>query len=762
MSKFRNLFVGLTAAAVSGCILLSAAEVAVPDSAAVGFGSGNIYEYEVRSNRHTQYVDATGAVAFFTTDGYEEKLSNDILSLYYSSEEESIRVLDKRTGYIWGCADEENNSDLNNKWEARANSVCYISYFDRKDSLVGEGLSESNFASDYEWGSDSAKCSVTSRRLGISFDFTITLDEDSLIFKVDDSSIKETGASKLAEISFINFFGSVYEDTVPGYLVIPDGSGALIRFRKTGTYSVGYERDIYGNDPAIDPEVALNNLNGNRTDDFATDEHTLTFPMWGVVHGEGQNAFMVTVDSGAEYASISAIPAGAGTATVKYTRAYATFIYRRLYDKRVSNSKTVSVPQETINDVDAEITYKFLENSDADYSGIARCYREKLIEENLLPENDTAHDNGSIFLNIMGSEVKEGLLSNSVVKLTDTDEAEEILKDLSDSGVTSYNVAFSGWTDGGYSGFRYNDFSFEKKIGGKSGISSLRDYVTGSGGKFSLTLRPVYVNEDQVNINRQVALNATTDIIKQTVPNDTLMYPDEYLIRHSLLLECFDLFNEELSDYNAFFEDLAEVCYSDYTVGAEVTRKEAMENIIDAMGSIKGGIMLDSTNLYALRFASGIVDIPVSCSQYEYETDSIPFVQMVLRGSVDYYAPYSNQGFYTDVSVLKMIEYGAWPSFMIMAADNFELYNTPLENRFSLNYENWKERIIYAFEEVSKALIPTDGSPLVSHEAVAEGVYRAEYGNGCVIWINYMNSDFSGPDGVVAANNYLVKENNRG
>ena len=133
MSKFRNLFVGLTAAAVSGCILLSAAEVAVPDSAAVGFGSGNIYEYEVRSNRHTQYVDATGAVAFFTTDGYEEKLSNDILSLYYSSEEESIRVLDKRTGYIWGCADEENNSDLNNKWEARANSVCYISYFDRKD-----------------------------------------------------------------------------------------------------------------------------------------------------------------------------------------------------------------------------------------------------------------------------------------------------------------------------------------------------------------------------------------------------------------------------------------------------------------------------------------------------------------------------------------------------------------------------------------------------------------------------------------------------
>ena len=109
--------------------------------------------------------------------------------------------------------------------------------------------------------------------------------------------------------------------------------------------------------------------------------------------------------------------------------------------------------------------------------------------------------------------------------------------------------------------------------------------------------------------------------------------------------------------------------------------------------------------------------------------------------------------------MLKMIEYGAWPSFMLMAADNFELYNTPLENYFSLNYDNWKERIIYAFDKVGGALAATDGTALVSHTVVSEGVYRTEYENGCVIWVNYMNSDFSGPDGIVGANNYLVKEN---
>ena len=759
MSKCRNISAGLTAAVISACVLLSSAAGPSSGSADDGFGSGNIYEYEVLSNRHTQYVEAGRAVSYLTTEGYEEKLSGSAISLFYSSEEETIRVLDKRTGYIWGCVDENSESGLNKKWKSRANSVCYITYFDRKNSLVGEGLSENNFTSDYKWGKDSAKCSVSSRRLGISFDFTLAVEEDSLIFSVDDASIEETGACRLAEISFVNFFGSVYEDSVPGYVLVPDGSGALIRFGKAGKYSSGYERDVYGNDPAIEPAVSLNNLNGNRTDDFATEEHTMTFPVWGVVHGEGQNAFLATVDGGAEYSRISAIPAGAETATVKYTRAYATFIYRRLYDKRVSNSKTVSLPQENLNDVGAEITYKFLESEDADYSGMARKYREKLISEKLLPTNVAGCAEASVFLNIMGSEVKEGLLSNSIVRLTDAAEAKEILKDLSASGVTSYNAVFSGWTSGGYSGFGYNDFSFERKVGGENGISGLKEYIEDSGNKFSLTLRPVYVNEDQVNINRETALNATTDIIKQSVPNNTLMYPDKYLIRHSLLTECLEALNKKLSGYDIFCEDIAEICYSDYTVGEETSRKEAMENITAAMSGIKSGIMLDSTNLYLLRFASGIVNIPVSCSQYVYETDSVPFVQMVLRGSVDYYAPYSNQGFYSDASVLKMIEYGAWPSFMLMAADNFELYNTPLENYFSLNYDNWKERIIYAFDKVGGALAATDGTALVSHTVVSEGVYRTEYENGCVIWVNYMNSDFSGPDGIVGANNYLVKEN---
>ena len=124
---------------------------------------------------------------------------------------------------------------------------------------------------------------------------------------------------------------------------------------------------------------------------------------------------------------------------------------------------------------------------------------------------------------------------------------------------------------------------------------------------------------------------------------------------------------------------------------------------------------------------------------------------------MDYYSPYSNQGFYSTASVLKMIEYGSYPSFMIMNADNFALYNTPLENYFSINFLNWREKISSVYLEVKEALSKTEGSSIISHKAVADGVYRIEYENGCVIWVNYMNSEYISEDGAVAPKGYLVK-----
>ena len=143
---------------------------------------------EAASSRHTSYVPRQEAVCLLTTDGYEKKLDNGILSLWYQEASESIRVVDNRTGYVWGCVEENEDLELNSKWTARANSLCYITYYDLEGKSVAAGLSESVWKAQYQWEGDRVICQVSSKKLGISFSFQVALVENQLTFSMEESS----------------------------------------------------------------------------------------------------------------------------------------------------------------------------------------------------------------------------------------------------------------------------------------------------------------------------------------------------------------------------------------------------------------------------------------------------------------------------------------------------------------------------------------------------------------------------------------------
>ena len=757
------------------CLLLLAAPVlsaqaqetagAHGAAAAEEEGSSDRIWQEVSSNRHTQYVPQEEAESLLTTDGYEKKLDNGILSVWYEEKTQSIRVEDARTGYVWGCSLEDEAYGLNKGWRARANSLCYITYYDIMGKEESTGLSEGDFDVQFQWEKESAVCYVSSKKLGISFAFGIELDGPSLRFSVDDSSIQETGKSRLGSLSFVQFFGSVYEDSIPGYALAPDGSGALIRFQRSRAYNSAYNKKVYGYDLSMEQSNVLSNLNGNRNDDYATEEYGLSFPVWGMVHGENQNAFLATVDSGEQYAQISIVPAGAEAENVHFTRAYATFIYHAAYNEKVSNSQTVEVVSEERNAVNAELTYTFLTGADANYSGMARCYRQMLIEQGRLPQPEapagTAGADAGIpvLLNVIGAEVKEGFLSNTLAELTSAEEAQAILDRLQEEGISNVTFLLSGWIKGGYNGADFGDLRVEKKVGGWDELEELRDRVEGQGGSFALTLNAMTANEDQINPNQEAALSTILEPVRETVPNPSLMYPDTYHINHTLSAELIERAGKELSGYGLMLEGAGKYLVSDFTVGDEANRREVEAELTQAVGSLSQDVILDAPNLYMLPYAEAVAGLPVSGSQYIYETDSVPFAQMVLRGSVDYYSPYSNQGFYTQASILKMIEYGSYPSFMVMEADNFDLYNTPLENYFSLYFGDWEERIVQICRQVGEALAPVEGASILSHTAVGEGVYRVEYDNGVAVWVNYGEDAYEAEGAVtVPGGGYFVEE----
>ena len=137
-------------------------------------------------------------------------------------------------------------------------------------------------------------------------------------------------------------------------------------------------------------------------------------------------------------------------------------------------------------------------------------------------------------------------------------------------------------------------------------------------------------------------------------------------------------------------------------------------------------------------------DQPPVASRFLYETDTVPFLSLVLKGSMDLYAPPSNEGWYSEASVLRLIDYGLYPSFRLTGVENAELADTPLAELWSTRTSDWLSRAQAISARVGKALLPFEGERILAREVPAEGIVHVTYETGS-LWINFRPQVWSSP-----------------
>ena len=172
--KIRRIGIPVVCLLLVGSVLISGA-AGSREKKTAAYGTADTAVYEVMTNRHTQYVEPAEAACMLTTEGFEEKLNNDTLSVWYSEDLEALRIVDLRSGYIWGCIDDKEEYALNKKWTSRAASMLYISYFNLEGKEESCALSDGTFKAEYDWGKDAVSCQVSAKKLGISFSFTVSI-----------------------------------------------------------------------------------------------------------------------------------------------------------------------------------------------------------------------------------------------------------------------------------------------------------------------------------------------------------------------------------------------------------------------------------------------------------------------------------------------------------------------------------------------------------------------------------------------------------
>jgi hypothetical protein len=151
------------------------------------------------------------------------------------------------------------------------------------------------------------------------------------------------------------------------------------------------------------------------------------------------------------------------------------------------------------------------------------------------------------------------------------------------------------------------------------------------------------------------------------------------------------------------------------------------------------GINAVNPNQYLWRNVSRYLQSPMFTSQYLIQTDTVPFLQIVLSGSMEVYATYANFSFYTETDILRMIDYNVYPSFILTHDPSYKLISTNSSNFYSTEFELYEDLIHHIYRRMNTAYQSVLGSQWMDRIVVSPGVIVNRYANGVEIVINYTN-----------------------
>lgn len=620
--------------------------------------------------------------------------------------------------------------------------------------LSAEGEGKTQFETDKEkYWDEAVDREFFPAKEYANFEFTVIykLTNDGFTVEIDSNSVKyDREVYCLADITVLPYFSAANKETDKfdtGYIFIPDGSGAIIRFEdlvakgQQGTIT----STLYG------PDYSKYQISGKNVEQF-------TMPVFGLVNtseGNGSGYFAI-IEEGDAMASISS-ETGAF-----YGSAYATFRYNEydIYDLAdafsggASSSTEITVVSKEPYKGNYKMTYKFLtadataneyglkNTYDTSYVGMATLYRDYLISNGTIKRIAETKENVRLFLEVFGSiKVKEQILSFPVTvnkELTTFANVMDINKELASAGITNNSFILKGFYNGGLSSNYPTKIKWQKVLGGETGLNELLLDADKNGYEVALDVDLSYAHSTKWfsgYSNKKNAIktldNRYTTKRAYYAATQTFERTSGVAVSSASFISLFEKFTDSISDSSIktlAVRALGADLNSDFNKDAFVSRDDAKNNVIALMelmtreGNKKFNLIIDTGNSYAMPYASGVLSAPLDSSKYRRASESVPFFGMVYHGFVEFAGNALNMEGDEQYMILKAIENGA-ALYYTIAYDNVEnLKNDPeYSNYYSINYEFLKDSIIENYTIFNNAMKGMQNKLIVDHRFLKDG-----------------------------------------
>ncbi len=539
----------------------------------------------------------------------------------------------------------------------------------------------------------------------------------------------------LDTVTILKFFGCVPSGG-DGYILVPDGSGALIALDTPA--STTYNKKIYGNDYSY------------LTQNFTGYEKQSVLPVFGLA--DGNHAFVATID-GCE-ANASVISA---SSSINYGLNIVAPVFNvtalEFYRMESKMDFGMIRHSDIVLDEDAVITYRFLSDKDADYNGMAAAVRDyyfsgrERLYLNELPFYLETYGSIDTTKRVLGFPV------STKQPLTTFSQAKTMLEELSAAGVKGLNFIFKGWFNGGMVYNTPSSISVQSELGGKKLFNELIRFTKEQNIGFFPDADFLYVDKtsafDGFNVSNDAARTlggqsakkydyhpATLRIDVSTgryvvSPAAVRGLADKFIARYS----SFDLKSLSLgyigSDLNSDFKRKNEIPLS--------SSKKINSELLDSLTKDGYELLIHTGNLYALSRSSHVMNLPNKSSSYITEYMSIPFVQMVIHGYVSYAGEPLSMGQDNEGAFLRSVAYGEGLYYLLIAASPSTVKDTPYAGLFGAQYNMWAEKAAAQYEQANRVLGDLMGQTITYYKEPETGISVTGYENGAKIVVNYTN-----------------------
>lgn len=628
-------------------------------------------------------------------------------------------------------------------WKTNMNSQMIISYTNKSvttndqantfaGSSKGGGLKiyecENGYIAVYYFNS-----------LKISIPLKIVLTKDGFDATVlMDKITGDKNTYYITGILLLPFLGAANENDT-GYMMVPDGSGALINLNNKKIATGAYTGKIYGADASYKPTTKFSNQKNS------------SLPVFGIK--TGNDALFGIITSGDALASINANVSGSRTG---YNFIYPDFTIRAkdsffIPDRSGKNRENTIMDKESIKISKLSVKYYILKDSEADYSGMARKYRQYLqTEKGMKKENNATN---AVYLDIyngvLKTQSKFGIPVKSTKVLTSYKQTQTIVDSFKEAGIESFVLRLRNSSSADINKKVSERFEINSNLGSKADYEALVK---------SVGIGRVYTAIDPINVKSNGWIIKTLNTTAQTVMGIPA-YQIQYDLatgfkvtdnRWNLLSPVFatKYFEKYVksavsTDYGKYIalEEIGSKLYSDYGKNWSdlETTKNHWENSLKKAHDSGAAFLMDGGNAYTLPYAQRLAGIPSSSSGFVIVDEEIPFMQLSLNGIIEYSTQPVNLSSNAKRAFLKAIESDSCLSYAFIEEDPVFLRDTELSWLYGANYRVWKDDVVNNNKRYTQFKETTQNSSILKHSIIENGLVQVTYENGAQVLINYTN-----------------------